>query len=344
MGLCGNKQPEPPEPEPDEEKKYKKLLLLGAGWSGKSTVFKQMKVHYGKGFTKEERLSLRWTIYQNIYQAMKTLCEENKNEKYGKNDPKILKDLEAVRTYEDNGDTVVLDTVLGNQIKRLWDSESIRETYKHRTEFFFANDEVHYFFKNIEDIMKTEYIPTEEDVLRCRWISTGVKREIFDIDSIPCELLDVGGQRSERKKWVKCFQNVYIVLFVVAISEYDQVMYEDEDENRVTDALNLFEDICNSKWFCDTNVVLFLNKIDLFNEKVKDVPLKTYFPAFDPKETKENPEALAKEARDYLKYEFEARNHQERPVIVKVTSATESADIRVVFDETIKSIVKKNNS
>jgi hypothetical protein len=41
-------------------------------------------------------------------------------------------------------------------------------------------------------------------------------------------MFDVGGQRSERKKWIHCFENVTAIIFLVAISEYDQVLIEDE--------------------------------------------------------------------------------------------------------------------
>lgn len=41
-------------------------------------------------------------------------------------------------------------------------------------------------------------------------------------------MFDVGGQRSERKKWMHCFENVTAVVFLAAISEYDQVLVEDE--------------------------------------------------------------------------------------------------------------------
>ena len=42
-------------------------------------------------------------------------------------------------------------------------------------------------------------------------------------------MFDVGGQRSERKKWIHCFENVTALLFVVAISGYDQCLVEDKD-------------------------------------------------------------------------------------------------------------------
>ena len=84
-------------------------------------------------------------------------------------------------------------------------------------------------------------------------------------------MFDVGGQRNERKKWIHCFEGVTAVLFVAAISAYDQVLYEDENTNRMVEALNLFSEICNSNWFRDTAMILFLNKRDLFMEKIKKV-------------------------------------------------------------------------
>lgn len=49
----------------------------------------------------------------------------------------------------------------------------------------------------------------------------------FFLDS-SARLFDVGGQRSERKKWIHCFEDVTAIIFCVAMSEYDQVLHEDE--------------------------------------------------------------------------------------------------------------------
>lgn len=56
----------------------------------------------------------------------------------------------------------------------------------------------------------------------------------------------------------------YSVIFVVAISEFDQVCYEDEETNRITEALNLFEEMCNSKYFENIPMVVLLNKVKDF--------------------------------------------------------------------------------
>ena len=59
------------------------------------------------------------------------------------------------------------------------------------------------------------------------------------------------------------------MIFVAAISEFDQSMFEDETQNRMTDTLMLFDEICNSRWFQNTAMILYLNKRDLFEKKIK---------------------------------------------------------------------------
>ena len=93
-------------------------------------------------------------------------------------------------------------------------------------------------------------------------------------------MFDVGGQRSERKKWIHCFEGVTAIIFCVALSGYDLVLAEDEEMNRMTESTKLFESICNNKWFVDTSIILFLNKKDLFEEKIRHSPLSVCFPEY----------------------------------------------------------------
>jgi guanine nucleotide-binding protein subunit alpha len=48
--------------------------------------------------------------------------------------------------------------------------------------------------------------------------------------NVVCSMFDVGGQRSERKKWIHCFENVTSIIFCVALSEYDQVLLEESSQ------------------------------------------------------------------------------------------------------------------
>ena len=50
---------------------------------------------------------------------------------------------------------------------------------------------------------------------------------------VDCRMVDVGGQRSERRKWIHCFENVTSIIFLVALSEYDQILFESDNEVRL---------------------------------------------------------------------------------------------------------------
>ena len=58
----------------------------------------------------------------------------------------------------------------------------------------------------------------------------GIIEYPFDLEQIIFRMVDVGGQRSERRKWIHCFENVTSIMFLVALSEYDQVLVESDNE------------------------------------------------------------------------------------------------------------------
>lgn len=107
-------------------------------------------------------------------------------------------------------------------------------------------------------------MPTERDALTVRARTTGIIELEFTFMRVPYRLMDVGGQRSERKKWIHCFQDVKAILFVAALSGYNQMLFECVHRNRLLEAIELFDEICNTTWFRRTSIVLFLNKSDLF--------------------------------------------------------------------------------
>jgi guanine nucleotide-binding protein G(i) subunit alpha len=117
-------------------------------------------------------------------------------------------------------------------------------------------------------------------VLRTRVKTTGIIETKFLVGDLAYRMVDVGGQRSERKKWIHCFADVTAVIFMVAISEYDQVLFEDKTVNRISESLMLFKSVCEMEWFQKTSIILFMNKTDLFKKKLKKSPLINYFPKY----------------------------------------------------------------
>lgn len=85
------------------------------------------------------------------------------------------------------------------------------------------------FFEDVDRLFARDYVPTDQDVLRSRLRTTGITETVFDLGNLTYRMFDVGGQRSERKKWIHCFENVNCLLFLVAISGYDQCLVEDKD-------------------------------------------------------------------------------------------------------------------
>lgn len=181
------------------------------------------------------------------------------------------------------------------------------------------------YFDAIDRIAQPDYLPTDQDVLRSRVKTTGITETTFIIGDLTYRMFDVGGQRSERKKWIHCFENVTTILFLVAISEYDQLLFEDETVNRMQEALTLFDSICNSRWFVKTSIILFLNKIDRFKEKLPVSPMKNYFPDYEGG-------ADYAAACDYILNRFVSLNQAEqKQIYTHFTCATDTTQIRFVM-------------
>jgi guanine nucleotide-binding protein subunit alpha len=170
-------------------------------------------------------------------------------------------------------------------------------------------DTTDYFFSSLDRLFAPNYIPTDEDILRCRVKTTGIKEIEFHIAPLTYHVVDVGGQRSERKKWIHCFQNVTGLLFVVSMSGYNQVLVEDRSTNQINEALMIFGSLVNAEWFIETNIVLILNKLDLFRKKLPMFPLSLHFPDY------KGPDSDVEKASQYLKRRFEALNRNPNKAI-----------------------------
>eukprot|EP01126_Amoeba_proteus_P024227 TRINITY_DN2443_c0_g1_i1.p1 TRINITY_DN2443_c0_g1~~TRINITY_DN2443_c0_g1_i1.p1 ORF type:complete len:268 (-),score=65.43 TRINITY_DN2443_c0_g1_i1:83-886(-) len=139
-----------------------------------------------------------------------------------------------------------------------------------------------YYFTHAERFAEPSYKPTPEDMIRAKMRTTGILEIQFATQGgQEFTLVDVGGQRSERRKWLHCFGNVTGVIFLVAINEYDMVLEEDNKTNRMEESLKLFSKLTGSEWFDEALFLLFLNKSDLFREKIRKRPLNDFFLDYD---------------------------------------------------------------
>jgi len=311
-----------------EKKKFEstiKLLLLGTGESGKSTIAKQIKVIYMNGFSDEERGSYKGVIFKNLFENMRSLISAAENFKYNIGDKKCV---ELVLAHKELTKPTAEEA---EAIKSLWKNEAIQKTYERRNEFQLS-DSAEYYFQNVSKLASDGYIPSVEDLLRSRQMTTGVIETSFVLEKVTFVLVDVGGQRSERRKWIHCFQDVTAVLFCVALSEYDLKLAEDPTINRMQESLKVFKDICNNKYFINTNMILFLNKSDIFREKIKKGDLNKTFPDY-------TGGANFDKATEFIKNLFISQNENTKKHIYShITCATDKENINIVFNA-VKDII-----
>ena len=121
----------------------------------------------------------------------------------------------------------VLPRDVGDAVRSLWRDPAVQEAVRRSREFQ-LNDSAVYYFNAIDRMSLPSYLPTDQDILRSRVKTTGITETTFKVGELTYKLFDVGGQRSERKKWIHCFENVTALVFLVSLSEYDQMLYEDE--------------------------------------------------------------------------------------------------------------------
>ena len=150
-------------------------------------------------------------------------------------------------------------------------------------------------------------------------------------------IVDVGGAPAERRKWIKCFDALDAVIFVASLSCYDEVELFAE-VNGMTDQLELFAEVVNFQYPCKPSMILFLNKKDLFAEKIKRVPLskcKSF-------ETYRGDPRCFDQTTRYIRDAFTSLNQNaaQRDIFTHITCATDTDNVQRVFADVQRIAVK----
>ncbi|KMS99418.1 hypothetical protein BVRB_2g045390 isoform B [Beta vulgaris subsp. vulgaris] len=339
------------------EKHIQKLLLLGAGESGKSTIFKQIKLLFQMGFDEAELKTYTPVVHANVYQTIKLLIDASKEFALSETDSSkyslsIHNKEIGDKLLEIGGrlDYPCLTKELSEDIEKLWKDPAIQETHARASELQLP-DCANFFMEHLKRLSDVNYIPTKEDVLYARVRTTGV----VEIQFSPVgenkksgevyRLFDVGGQRNERRKWIHLFEGVTAVIFCAAISDYDQMLYEDENKNRMLETKELFEWVLKQRCFERTSIMLFLNKFDIFEKKVHNVPLNTcewfkdYQPVSSGKQEIEHAYEFVKKKFEELYYQCTAPDRVDRVFKIYRTTALDQKLVKKTFkllDETLR--------
>lgn len=222
-----------------------------------------------------------------------------------------------------------------NDIKCIWEDKGVKTAFENGSSFNLL-DSAAYFLDKVDVIAKQGYRPSEKDIVRSRQKTVGIVEVDFTIEGYLFKVIDVGGQRNERKKWIHAFDDVTACIFVTSLSEYDQKTIEDDKQNRMIESLLLFDELVNSRFLKTIPVIMFLNKYDIFQEKIKKSNLNICFSDYKGGYSE-------KAALDFIKERFsEANQTQGREIYIHTTCATDKENVRIVFDA-VKNIILRRH-
>ncbi|CAF2332385.1 unnamed protein product [Rotaria sp. Silwood2] len=323
----------------------RKLLLLGNAEAGKSTFLKQMKLIHGQGFKTDEKRRLIPFIYRQILNVVRCICramhilqikfENERNEEFAR-----LLSLPNDHDDDDDDSLSTLSPRMVEAIRYVWSDEGVKICYRRRREYRLA-DSAKYFLDDIDRISAKDFEPTEDDILRVRIPTTGIVQEDFQFSHVRLRIVDVGGQKTERRKWIHCFDNVTSIIFLASLIEYDQKIDDQPDQNLMEESLGIFRIILLSDYFASASIILFLNKTDLFPERLAGKPIQHVYPEFDGAENDVHA------AREFIKNKYlnlvpRSERYTEKNIYPHFTCSVDSKNIRIVFESVKDSVLAHN--
>ncbi|KAF8372410.1 hypothetical protein PRIPAC_78839 [Pristionchus pacificus] len=311
--------------EKSEDSSRVKILLLGGADAGKSTIVKQMRILHMNGFDAEEMRNFQKVLRSNLFQIFHEMA---------------LGVQECILTIDDS-------------------EKCVRAFIEQHPNYSSLPDNAHYYLPKLSALLLPGYEPTAEDILHLRVPTTSVSEINFTFEKSTIRLIDVGGQRTYRKKWIHCFDGVAAVLFVASMAAYDQTLEgvdssvikpvhhndllsaepdtELNSENRMRDSAHLLAEMLRSKFLVSAAFILFLNKRDLFLKKLPLRPLREYLPKYKG--------SSDKEAEEFVKAFFLKKKSKKdvgRAIYPHFTCATDTHNVEFVFAAACAIALKEN--
>ncbi|KIP06671.1 hypothetical protein PHLGIDRAFT_106742 [Phlebiopsis gigantea 11061_1 CR5-6] len=185
-----------------------------------------------------------------------------------------LEDARGRRRAVEDGETAEVLASCAEDIKTLWADDVVQEMLHRRR---LRLDLLPGFFLqsgDVDRIARRDYTPSDDDVVRARLRTLGVQEHRIHFESGPAAgtewcLYDVGGSRTQRAAWQPYFDDCDAIIFLAPISCFDEKLAEDRNVNRLEDSFALWKMICSNKLLSRAQIILFLNKCDLLEKKLK---------------------------------------------------------------------------
>jgi GTPase SAR1 family protein len=304
------------------------LLLLGAGNAGKSTFTKQLLHFNSIAPTQAECAEWISALHVNTLSSAKTLIAATlSHAKLKATLANIIPPAVQKKLLESEELEPFVDNIEALAVKEISD---ILEDLESEVTFLAGGHGAKHFFKNVRNYVKPGYVPTHEDIIHVRKKTNGIQEYHLKYDGKAVTIVDVGGQKSERRKWIDQFEKTTAIIFLVAINEYDLNMEEEVTENRLVDSIKMFRAL-SSSFLKDKPFILFLNKSDLFQKKIQKVPLASVFEGFEEFEKSEKCKDKFETSWKFLAEQFKSKFSGTNTLTVHLTSALDAESCKKVW-------------
>ncbi|KAF2880229.1 hypothetical protein ILUMI_25946 [Ignelater luminosus] len=266
------------------------IIVCGPKCSGKSTIIKQL-IWYDNKLCYEEKqfhtknirkylLEIIFTLVDAMLRSIPTMTFdklENENKlNYLKN---YFYEFNCNYNYQ-----------FCNYVESIWLDKNVQKTFERKHELQ-LQENAGYFLDKIHDIKRFDYLPTEEDILHYYTPTTRAAQRYFKLNCSPVCITEIVNQdKIFFRKWAGYFENVKTIIFVVACDSYNIMSTTDPTKTKLQDSMDLFCSVVSVAWFYHKDIILFLNKQDLLEEKLLEgrykfedyfEDFKDYCPSFD---------------------------------------------------------------
>jgi len=339
-----------------------KILLLGAGETGKSTILKQLQMLYQQDL--DAKFYRQWLV-RNAVASCKGLIGIAQAKGMGP------LDAAAVAVVEELDEGVMPPEEGIAAVETLWASGVLQTAYDEnvKSPTTWLPDHAVYYVQQVRDFSDPKFIPTHSQMLLTRSLTVGVNNVAFSdaVDGaylmahcpvaaqmlgseeigtackLDWEVIDVGGQRGERRKWMNTLTDALGLIFTFGLSEYAQVLYEDPDTIRMQESMDLFDKWANHQDFSRKPIVVAFTKKDIYQKNFDLEKFKAFFTDFEVEEGKSKDEVAElgmKHIEARVRGLLKDKRKKVTPFFINTTDKEDFFDML----EGLKEIVAKHNN
>lgn len=248
---------------------------------------------------------------------------------------------------EGNREMLTFLRTIQAEVLALWNDDVRTRALRKRGLFLDSQSDAatSYFLDNYARLTSRAYYPSDDDILHSRVRTVGVTESLFRADrTLIYRIFDVGGSRSQRTAWAPFLDDVESIIFLAPLSAFDQPLTEEPGTNRLADTFALFNQIVSNPLLAHASMILFLNKIDLLEKKLRQgVKLARYWPEYD---GDNDFEAVWRWFRAKFRDSLRRAEHEaglaKRRLYVHTTVATSTKQIKAILMSVKDSILREN--